>query len=89
MQVIVRWIAAVYSTVELPPDATEDTVKAEAFACQVARERKRKVCLVVSRRLKVWVNERGEVTSRSGPETPPPHMSMGGCRFVLTLRQDG
>ena len=89
MQVVIRWMAAVYSTVELPPGAADDPVKAKAFACEVARERHRKVCLVVSRRLRVWFDETGRGTARTGPETPGPFMQLKGRRFLLTIGQGG
>ena len=70
---------------QLPDDVVNDPAKAEEFACQVAREKRRKVCLIVSRRESVWINDRGQATVRSGPETTPPAMSVGGKRFLLQI----
>ena len=83
MQLIIKWIPCVYGKVELPPEALEDPVRAEAFACQTARKWERKVCLVISRREQVRVNERGQVTGRSGEDTSVPYMQVGGKRFLF------
>lgn len=85
MQLIIRWMPAVYSSVELPPKAAGDPAEAEEFARQVALERKKKVCLVVSRRLKVWIDENGK-SSKTGPGTPIPAMRLGGRRFLLRTK---
>ena len=74
MQLVLRWMACAYTTV------------AEAYACEVARERKRKVCLVVSRRLSIWVNEEGCVYSRSTPSRGrpnQPYMQVKNKQFLF------
>ena len=83
MLVIVRLLPAVCLQVELPPDAVVDPVKSEAFACQTAREWSRKVCLVVSRRLRVWIDSTGKVTGRGGVEGSAPSMAVGAKQFLL------
>ena len=88
MELVVRLIPAVYLQVKLPPDVVNGPVKAEAFACQVAKDKKRKACLAVSRRLSIWINEKGEVTSRSGPSRGRPnrpYMQVGGKRFLFAV----
>jgi len=74
MQVILRLMPAIYVPVPLPPEAANDPAKAEAFACEVARTRKMRVCLAVSRRLSVWINEQGEVYSRTEARDRMPNV---------------
>ena len=80
--VVVRFLAAVYQRVELPDDALGPEA-AEAFAAVVARERKLKVCLVLSRRVSVWFDAEGRESGRSEatPEMPcEPYLMIGGKR---------
>jgi hypothetical protein len=60
MELAIRWIPGVYSSVALSEGVAGDPVKAEEFARKVARDKKRKVCLVLSRRKKLWVDEHGQ-----------------------------
>jgi hypothetical protein len=55
MCLVVRMMAAVYAKHALPVEIM--TVEAaEAWACEFAREHRCRICLVVSRRLSVWLN---------------------------------
>lgn len=77
---VVRLLAAVYQRVKLPDDALEPEA-AEAFAADVARQRKFKVCLVLSRRVSVWYDAEGREYGRTEatPELPcEPFMMIGG-----------
>jgi hypothetical protein len=85
MQVIVKYIPAVYGKVALPESVTTPE-QAEAFACAYAREHKRQVCLAVSRRLSIWIDKEGIVYART--EAKPfqpnmPFMEIKGRRFLL------
>jgi len=87
MRLVIRWIPAVYSDIEIP--ATVKTPgEAEAYAKEVAKEKERSVCLVVSRRLSIWIDNKGEVYART--ETTPdrpnePYMKVGNKKFQLNI----
>ena len=86
MELVLKLIPAVYLNVRLPAEARSDEVKAETYACEVAEARKLKACLVVSRRLSIWINEKGEVYSRTSPSLDRanrPYMELGRKRFLL------
>lgn len=76
---VVRLIPGVYMSVEIPDDALEP-IKAEAFACDYARSGGRKVCLILTRRLSMWIDEEGKVTGRTEAK---PHLP--NVRY-MTLR---
>ena len=85
---VVRMLACVYQHNNLPPEITS-TEAAEAFAANLARRWKRKVCLVVSRRYSVWLDEAGEVYSRSEavPGQPnTPYVRLGRSRQAFLIR---
>ena len=73
-------LAAVYQRIELPDDAL-DPEAAGAFASDVARERKLRVCLVLSRRDSIWFDTEGRESGRS--EATPE------CRASRTPRSAG
>jgi transcriptional regulator with XRE-family HTH domain len=78
--VIVRLMACVYQRVQLPDEAL-DPEASEAFAANVASERKFKVCLVLSRRVSVWFDATGKEYGRTEatPEMPcEPYAMIGG-----------
>jgi hypothetical protein len=79
---VLRWIACVYQRVELPDDALAPET-AEAYAAGLARERKLRVCLVLSRRLSVYFDGTGQVSQRleAAPDVPcAPYAVIGGKR---------
>lgn len=79
---VFRLIPAVYQRVQLPDDALEPEA-AEAFAAEVARDRRMKVCLVLSRRVSVWYDTDGREYGRTEatPELPcEPFVMLGGRR---------
>jgi transcriptional regulator with XRE-family HTH domain len=89
IQLVVRYMPAVYGTVALPEGVTTPE-QAEAFARAYAREHGRRVCLAVSRRLSVWVNSEGRVEARTeatpdGPNTPFMRLKGSGKRFLLNF----
>jgi hypothetical protein len=60
--------------------------EAERWAAAVAAEKKRKCCLVWSRRISVWFAEDGTVYSRTEAvpgEPNVPWMKVGGTRFLF------
>lgn len=80
-----RLIAAVYRKMPVPSEITmmDD---AERWAAAVAAEKKRKCCLVWSRRISVWFAEDGTVYSRTEAvpgEPNAPWMKIGGKRFLF------
>lgn len=88
MHMVERIIPAVYRHVPLPEGIT-DPDEAEEFAKSHAKQHRRKVCLVLSRRLSVWINEEGEVMCRSEAEQGMPNhptMRIGRHRFTLDFR---
>jgi hypothetical protein len=79
---VLRWIACVYQRVELPDDALAPET-AEAYAAGLARERKLRVCLVLSRRFSVYFDGTGQVSQRleAAPDVPcTPYAVIGGKR---------
>jgi transcriptional regulator with XRE-family HTH domain len=80
--VVVRLMAAVYQRVDLPDDSIEFE-KAEAFAADLARGRRMKVCLVLSRRVSIWYDAEGKEAGRleATPQLPcEPFMTIGRRR---------
>lgn len=88
MRLVIKWIPAVYSERLLPEEITTPE-EAEAFACGQARQLKKQVCLVLSRRKSVWIGDEGivrkrtEATAFGGPNEP--WMELKGRRFLLDL----
>lgn len=80
--VVVRLLAAVYQRVELPDEAL-DPEPAEVFSSNVARDRKLKVCLVLSPRVSVWYDTEGHEYGRkeATPDLPcEPFVTIGSRR---------
>jgi len=88
MRLVIKWIPAVYSERLLPEEITTPE-EAEGYACDQARQLKKYVCLVVSRRKSVWIDADGivlrrtEATPFGGPNEP--WMELKGKRFLLDL----
>jgi hypothetical protein len=64
MVLIVRYLPALYGTTALP-EGVQTAEDAEAYACAYARRHGRRVCLAVSRRQSIWINQVGEVEART------------------------
>jgi len=93
MQLVVRYMAAVYGKVKMPADITTHE-QAEAFACAYAREHKRQVCLAVSRRLSNWIDKEGVVYARTeakpdSPNTPFMRLRGSGRAFLFGFGEGG
>jgi len=88
MRLVIKWIPAVYSERLLPVEITTPEA-AEEFACDQARQLKKHICLVLSRRKSVWISDEGIVRKRTeatpfgGPNEP--WMELKGKRFLLDL----
>ena len=87
IQLIVRYMPAVYGRVPLPQEITTPE-QAEAFACGYAQEHRHKVCLALSRRHSVWIDAEGQVYARTEatPDDPNvPFMRLRGSksRFLM------
>jgi hypothetical protein len=78
MKLVVRMMPAIYCRECLPEEITPE--QAEKFAARVAKERRRQVCLVVSRRLSVYFDQQGEVIARN---EAPPFVQIGGRKFLF------
>lgn len=57
---VIRLLAAVYLTKKLPEDI-QTVEEAEQYAGGMARHWHRKCCLVLSRRVSVWLSENGDI----------------------------
>jgi hypothetical protein len=87
MQLIVKYIPAVYGTVPLP-DEIQTPEQAEAYASDYAPKHGRSVCLAVSRRLSIWIDKNGEVLDRTEatpdyPNTPYMRLKGSGKKFLV------
>ena len=81
--VVIRWIPAVYQSVELPA-GTITLEQGESFAAERARAVQKRACLVWSRKLSVWFDECGNVTSRT--EASPGAANVPFMRLRAGLR---
>jgi hypothetical protein len=88
--VVVRLLACVYQRVQLPDDSLNPD-EAEAFASKVAREKKMRAWLVLSRRASVEFDAEGKKRGRleATPEMPcEPFVVIGGTRFQFDIGGD-
>ena len=72
----------------IPPELQASREAMEESASAFARERRWRVWLVLSKRTRIWFNERGEstgVTDDTFKESFGPYMQIGNKRFVLGL----
>jgi hypothetical protein len=64
----------------------------EEFASAFPKERKWRVWLVLSKRIRVWFDEKGDrigVTEDTFEESFGPYMRLGGKKFLLGLLDGG
>jgi len=86
--VIVRLMAAVYLYHPLPDDL-QGVRDAEEYASHLSRLKRKRCCLVVSRRYSVWFDEEGKVECRTEAipgEPNAPYMRLGRGRRPFLLR---
>jgi len=84
---LIRLIPAIYRR-EFLSESITTVEEAEAHAGEVARHWKRYVCLVWTRKLSVWIDEKGEIYSRTEarPNYPnEPLMRLKGCKRAFTF----
>jgi transcriptional regulator with XRE-family HTH domain len=82
---VVRLMAAVY-TIHPLPDEIQTVEQAEAYAADFARGKKMHCCLVLSRRLSVWIGDDGSfsgVTEAVPGEANVPYMCLGKKPFLI------
>ena len=85
---VVRLLPAVYKTVRVPAEIGS-FVAGEVFAADLARQWNRKVCLVVSRRYSLWLDEQGLAyahTEAVPGEPNAPYMALGRSRRTHLVR---
>ena len=85
MRMVVRLMCAVYSPHSLPASITT-AEEAEAYARQFAKERRFKVCLILSRRVSIWIDNDGSIIARTEAEPGLPNapfMQIGSKKFLL------
>jgi hypothetical protein len=91
MRLIVKYLPAVYGTKKLP-EGIQTAEDVEQHACEYARQHQLNVRLAVSRRLSVWINQEGEVVTRTEatPDHPKvPFMRLKGSQRRLYWRFEG
>ncbi len=79
---------AVDSTKRIPIELQVSREAMEQFASAFAKERKWRVWLVLSKRTRVWFDEKGArtgVTEDTFERSFGPYMRLGGKEFVLGL----
>jgi len=82
---VIRLIPAVYCKRAVPPSMTT-MAEAEAWASLVAREERKRCCLVWSRRISCWFDQDGSLYARTEAvpgELNLPWMRIGGKTFTL------
>jgi hypothetical protein len=85
---VVRLLPAVYKTVRLPA-GLRSLNEGEAFTADLARQWSRKVCLVISRRYSLWLDEQGKAYARTKAELGQPNgpfMALGRSRRSSWVR---
>jgi transcriptional regulator with XRE-family HTH domain len=89
---VARVMCAVYSTKRIPVELQASRAAMEEFASEFASERRWRVWLVLSKRTRVWFDEKGArtgVTEDTFEESFGPFMRIGGKKFVLNLLNGG
>ena len=82
--IVIRLMSAFYTSIDLPVGITQLT-DAETFTANVARQRKKRCCLVWSRRLSVFFDEHGQLERRQEAkpgEDIQPCMMVGNHKFM-------
>ena len=88
---IVRLMAAVYSPHNLPEEI-QSVEEAEAYAANVARTRHLRCCLVLSRRISVWIEADGSISGATEAvpgEANTPAMRLGGKNCLMKALDHG
>ena len=89
---VVRLMAAIYSPAELP-DEVQSVEEAERYASEFAKQRRLRVCLVLSRRVSVYFDDDGSFQFASeavpGGEPNQPYTVIGGRRCLMQFTDRG
>ena len=90
--IVMRLMPAVYSHAELP-DELQSVEDAERYASDFAKERRLRVCLVLSRRVSVYFSDDGSFQYASeavpGGEPNQPYTLLGGRRCLMQFTDHG
>ena len=88
MKLVVRYIPGVYGERRVPPEITTPE-QATAYGQELARTMRLKVCVELSRRVSVYIDENGTASQvEATPENDPrPFMQIGKQRFRISLER--
>ena len=90
--IVMRLMPAVYSQAELP-DEVRSVEDAERYASEFAKERRLRICLVLSRRVSVYFADDGSRQYASeavpGGEPNQPYTLIGGRRCLMQFTDHG
>jgi hypothetical protein len=85
---VLRLMAAFYSHTSIPTELHSNREAMEKFASDFSKEKRLRVCLVLSRRLRIWFDRDGGVertTEDSFEKSHAPYMKLGGKKILLNL----
>lgn len=85
---VARIMAAVYSSKDIPTTIQASRKAMEQFASDFARHNRWQICLVLSKRLRIWFEEDGTncgVTHDTFEQSHGPYMRLGGRKFLLDV----
>ena len=85
---VLRLMAAFYSHKSIPPNIHTDQEAMKQFASDFSKEKRLRVCLVLSRRVRVWFDRDGGVertTKDTFEKSNAPYMKLGGKKILLNL----
>jgi len=88
---VIRLMAAIYCPHELPEEI-QSVEEAEEYAQSVARKWNKRCCLVLSRRISVWIAADGSiegVTEAVPGEANTPYAAIGGKTFFTKFTDKG
>jgi hypothetical protein len=86
--IVIRLMAAFYSHKNIPPNIHADQEAMKQFASDFSKEKRLRVCLVLSRRLRVWFDREGGVertTEDTFDQSYGPYMRVSGKKFLMNL----
>ena len=88
---VIRLMAAIYCPHELPEEI-QSVEEAEEYAGAIARERRMRCCLVLSRRISVWIAQDGSISSVTEAVPGQPNMPVtyiGGKACLMKTLDHG
>ena len=87
---VIRLMAAFYSHKSIPTELHSNREAMKQFASDFSKEKRLRVCLVLSRRVRVWFDRDGGVertTEDSFDKSHAPYMRVCGKKFLLNLSE--